>query len=329
VTSRPELPIRLGFKKMAGGTYQDFILHEVSKATIEHDISIFFEHKLAKIREERSLPLDWPGDKHLHTLVEMAVPLFIFAATVCRFVGETKGNARRRLGTILDYQPVDQVFKLDRMYLPILNHLFDGQDEAESERLAQEFREVVGAIVVLANPLSVVSLASLLGIPEDEISCRLDSLHSVLSIPPRQDSPIRLLHLSFRDFLVDSHNRGKSFFWIDEKEMHQRIASKCLELMSRSNHLKKNIYNLQAPGALQIDIDSQTKEDCLPAAIRYACRYWVYHLEQGVCHIRDGDQVHIFLQEHLLHWLEALGLMGNASEGITMIRTLQSLLEVL
>jgi hypothetical protein len=41
VTSRSELHIRLGFKEMPSGTYQDLVLHEVPKDIIEHDIRLF------------------------------------------------------------------------------------------------------------------------------------------------------------------------------------------------------------------------------------------------------------------------------------------------
>ena len=58
ITSRPELYIRLGFKRMPNGTYEDLILHEVPKKTIEHDIRIYFEYELTRIRDERSLPLE-------------------------------------------------------------------------------------------------------------------------------------------------------------------------------------------------------------------------------------------------------------------------------
>jgi Mrp family chromosome partitioning ATPase len=58
VTSRPELHIRLGFKEMPNGTYQDLVLHEVSKSTIEHDIRLFLEHELGDIRKSRMLSLD-------------------------------------------------------------------------------------------------------------------------------------------------------------------------------------------------------------------------------------------------------------------------------
>jgi NACHT domain len=329
VTSRPELPIRFGFKNMTGDTYQDLVLHEISQATIEHDISTFLEHKLTKIRVDRSLTMDWPGKQNIQALVEMAVPLFIFAATVCRFVGDSRWDPKKRLATILEYQTASQASKLDRTYLPILDQLLVDQDEVEKEKLARDFREVVGAIVVLANPLSTVSLASLLEIPEDDIACTLDLLHSVLSIPTNQATPVRLLHLSFRDFLLDPQKRGKSPFWVDERKTHERIATKCLQLMSTSKGLKKNICNLERPGTLRSEIDGQIIDACLLAEVRYACRYWVYHLEKSNSGICDNGQVHVFLREHLLHWLEAMSLLGNTSESITMIATLQSILEVI
>jgi hypothetical protein len=75
VTSRPELPIRLGFKQMSDGTYQDLVLHEVSKRTIEHDIRLFLEHELREIQEQRSLPPNWPRRDQIQALVELASSL--------------------------------------------------------------------------------------------------------------------------------------------------------------------------------------------------------------------------------------------------------------
>ncbi|KAF2175652.1 hypothetical protein K469DRAFT_609959 [Zopfia rhizophila CBS 207.26] len=160
VTSRPELHIRLGFKQMPDGTYEDLILHEVSRETIERDIRVYLEHELTRTREERSLSSEWPGERSVQTLVNMAVPLFIFAATVCRFVGEISGNPRRRLEDILRYETED-VSKLDMTYLPILNSLFATQYGKEKKKLSREFQEIVGSIVVLENPLSINSLARL------------------------------------------------------------------------------------------------------------------------------------------------------------------------
>ena len=42
--------------------------------------------------------------------------------------------------------------------------------------------------------------------------------------------------------------------------------------------------------------------------------------------IHDKDEVHLFLQKHLLHWFEALSLMDAIAEVIKYIGVLQSLL---
>jgi hypothetical protein len=55
VTSQPKLHIRLGFKEMANSTYQDLVLYEVPRSTIEHDICLFLEHELGQVRKEHML----------------------------------------------------------------------------------------------------------------------------------------------------------------------------------------------------------------------------------------------------------------------------------
>lgn len=66
VTSRPELPIRLGFKDISG-SYRDLALHEVPESDIQKDISTFLRSELALVRQDFNktvagpgLPPDWP-----------------------------------------------------------------------------------------------------------------------------------------------------------------------------------------------------------------------------------------------------------------------------
>jgi hypothetical protein len=100
-----------------------------------------------------------------------------------------------------------------------------------------------------------------------------------------------------------------------------------------SDTLKRDICSLRMPGTLLHKVRSILNLEVL-SHIRYACCYWTDHLHQ-VHHLRpdqarlsDGGNVHIFLQKHFLHWLEALSLMENLSSGITMVRTLESILKV-
>lgn len=173
-----------------------------------------------------------------------------------------------------------------------------------------------------------VSLAHILDIPKEDIRCRLDLLHSVLSIPVDEDKPVRLLHLSFRDFLLDPQKHGKSSFWVDERETHKRLTSKCLQLMSGPKGLRQNMCNLSRPGTLRSEIDKQTIDNGLQPEVQYACHYWVHHLKQSKDCIRDGDPVHTFLQKYFLYWLEARSYIGESSQSIRMISSLQLLIDV-
>jgi hypothetical protein len=325
VTSRPEFYIRLGFRKMSNGTYQDLVLHDVPMQTIEHDIELFLKHELATIREERDLSPDWPAASQIKALVELAVPLFIYAATVCRYVDTKGSDPIVRLERVLKYKqaPFSQ---LDRIYLPVLDQLLADQDEENDKKTwLQVFRKVVGSIVVLQSQLSLASLACLLQVSQEEIKCLLDSLHSVLSVPDSENVPIRLLHLSFREFLVNSQKEGESSLWVDERSTHKMLASCCLKLMSGSSGLRQDMCSLSAPGVLRDEIDEATVAASLSPSLQYACRYWITHLEHSKQNIVNGDATQLFLQKHLLHWFEAMSLIRESRRCYNLLKRLQTL----
>ncbi|KAJ4379498.1 hypothetical protein N0V85_008839, partial [Neurospora sp. IMI 360204] len=337
VTSRPEFPILGEFRKI-NGTYQDLILHRVDERIVAGDISVYFDSELSKTRDDYNwsfpdgpLPSDWPGQSNLQILVKMAVPLFIFAKTVCLFVQDRKrGNPKTQLDKILRYQTMGQAFRLHAMYLPILNQMLMERPDSEfirltgeeQEAIVEEFREIVGALVILADPLSVKSLAGLLGIEEQAIGHRLSLLNSVLNIPSDVTAPVKTLHLSFRDFLVDPKMRATNPFWVDEEMTHGKLVTKCLKLLR--DCLQEDICSLQRPGKSRADVDRQIFLKRLPSEIQYACLYWVYHLKRSRRTVRDGDEEHHFLIGYLLYWLEVLSLMGRISESIGLINDLQS-----
>lgn len=254
-----------------------------------------------------------------------------FAATVCRFIQDRRlGGPRDQLERILERQG-DRKSKLDATYLPVTDRLLAGLNESQKKEVVKRFKRIAGSIVILGSPLSSCSLAQLLDIPLDTIEDQLDYLHSVLRIPPDPDKPIQLLHLSFRDFLVDPEKGGKPEefpFWIDEHRAHSQLALDCLRLLSTGTALKQDICNLKHPGTSRTEVDQKTIDACLPPEVQYACRYWVFHWKESKQAIQDNDQVHRFLTSHLLYWLEALSLLGNMSESLLMINDLVELLHV-
>jgi hypothetical protein len=86
--------------------------------------------------------------------------------------------------------------------------------------------------------------------------------------------------------------------------------------------LKQDICGAGAPGMLAADMERSQVEQSLPLELQYACLYWVQHLQKSGAQPSDYDQVHQFLQKHLLHWLEVLGWLGKVPEGVHAIASL-------
>ena len=98
---------------------------------------------------------------------------------------------------------VGDLEQMEQTYLPILKHLHVGLTESrDRERLYDQFRTIIGAIISLAEPLSATLLATLLNMSLNAGTRRLYPLHSVLQILINLNSPIRTLYLSFSEFLL-------------------------------------------------------------------------------------------------------------------------------
>ena len=52
--------------------------------------------------------------------------------------------------------------------------------------------------------------------------------------------------------------------------------------------------------------------DHFPSHVKYALRHWAHHLLEGKMDEEALALVNTFAQKHLLRWLEALSLMGEA-----------------
>ena len=326
LTSRPETPIRHRFCQIPDGEYQDFMLHNTSPSIVDNDIAIFLEYNLKVIRQEHSLDASWPGEEIVRQLVQNACGLFIWAATTCRFIREGKRFAARRLDTILKGSggAVTEPEKhLDEIYTTVLSHSVSSEyTEEEKKESYRMLRQILGSIVILFSPLSAHSLYKLLPVTREDIDQTLEDLHSVVDIPKDYNQLFRLHHPSFRDFLLSNGRCKDPNFWVDEKQAHRMLAKSCIRLMS--TFLKQDVCEVNAPGTLATQIEGSRVEQCLPNEVRYACLYWIQHLQKGCTQLRDNDQVHQFLQQHLLHWLEALGWIGKVSEGNHAITLLES-----
>lgn len=204
-------------------------------------------------------------------------------------------------------------------YQRVLESLVAGKTGQERTRLVQEFQDVIGLITLLAEPVGISLVADLLNCTSVAISDKLAALHPAIDVHSFIADDL------FRNFLSDQGRGVPAEFWLDEQLHHRKIASRCLTLLSR---LQRDICDLNNPGSRCRDVDEQQLERRLPPSVRYACLHWIHHLVRGKAQVRDGDETHTFLQNHFLHWLEALCLLGQASKILDIFRPLRLLIKV-
>ena len=216
---------------------------------------------------------------------------------------------------------------IDKIYITVLSHsIYPNYTGEEREELCSALKHILGSVVVLSSELSAYALGKLLHITKQKVDQTLEGLHTILDIPEDQTRLLRLHHPSFRNFLLSKDRCTDSKFWVNEKQAHRILTESCIRLMSTS--LKQDICGLGAPDMPAIDIESSQVEQCLPSEVQYACLNWVQHLQKSGMQLYDNDQVHQFLQTHLLHWLEALSWIRKTSEGILAILCLESQIQV-
>ncbi|KAF4425545.1 Vegetative incompatibility protein HET-E-1 [Colletotrichum fructicola] len=150
-------------------------LHRAFVQDTKTDIQTFLKARFAEIKTRRNVQQDpWPTVDELNRMVQLATtpePLFIYAATLHRFVYDEKRprNPKTQLKLWLK-QCENGKSQLHQIYDPILDQVFLGHEEAESGLQLQ----FLGALILLATPLPAVSLTILLGMDmDDRLSARL------------------------------------------------------------------------------------------------------------------------------------------------------------
>jgi hypothetical protein len=335
VTSRPELPVELGFRKMSGDLHHDVRLEEAQEGSIAHDIRVFYENQFSEVRDASSLQVDelpaqWPGDENIRLLVDKAMPLFIFAFTVCRYIAD---NPKRNLDILLRESPDKSLTGLKGTYLPILDSVVVSEGDGKAEDRIFEFKRIAGTIALLYDPLAASTLARLLNLCIGDVDRVLRLLHSVLNIPRAPDgkmdctTPITLFHLSFRDFLVDPALEHESKFWVNAKETHRTLGVHCIRLLE-SGVLKEDVCGVVALGTRRSSVAKSKVHSSLPEDVAYACCYWTQHVMSSGDRIKDSDTVLRFLQKHVLYWIEALSWLGKTSDVIHTVTALRSVVDV-
>ncbi|BCS29832.1 uncharacterized protein APUU_80135A [Aspergillus puulaauensis] len=168
ITSRPNLPIKVGFSRIPAANHCAFILHHLPLETVRNDIVFFLQLELKAIAQDQGLEPSWPGAEAIEHLATRASGLFIWCATACRFLQEGDLYAEERLnsllkGSISSTAPEEQ---LNEIYMSVLRAaILPTYTEQEKGKLRDHIRHVLGTIVILYSPLSLGSMCKLVQAP--------------------------------------------------------------------------------------------------------------------------------------------------------------------
>ncbi|KAJ5710634.1 hypothetical protein N7488_004790 [Penicillium malachiteum] len=325
-TRRPEIYVVRFPRQFFQGRFLEMNLEKVMMPVdhlplwLKNDIILFLEHDLTAISRHHGFNDKWPAQRQIQDLARKSDGLFIFAATACRFLAGPRlrgDEIKKRMSKILadKIEGDSPQQRLDSMYRNILHHalLEDALDD-EKESRCDFFRQVVGSIVTLFDPLSTMALSDLLSQNSDTVLENLEALSSVLSLGEGKNSRIQLLHLSFRDFMLDKSRCGQEF-WISETETHRILLSYWLDTLN--NKLQNTLCQLSDFSTLKENLSAMQVAGAIPLHLQYACRFWVSHLLNSNQDVPcDVSPVYIFLEMHFLHWVEALSLMGHLGDGV-------------
>ncbi|KAJ7924684.1 hypothetical protein B0H13DRAFT_1601442, partial [Mycena leptocephala] len=313
VTSRPENHIKAAF------TLQDLehktkqlVLHWVELKLVEQDIRHYLLMKLVETKRRYEIKEPWPAPGSIDSLAKLSSGLFIFAATSIKYIedvaySDPRGQLQRLTSRAVTTTGVSSPFnRLDELYSEVLTLALP---DISSSFLGL-LKMVLGSIVHLQDPLSVIGLENLLGLRTGRVRETLLHLHSILIVPENDHHVIRLLHPSFADFITNPEQCSIPKYVVKLEEQHTLLAQSCLVAMKG---LRRDMCQIKNPSLLNSEITdlSMRIAKYIPSHIQYSCRHWAHHVCKSMMSDPLLDLLESFCEHHLLHWIEVCSLLGE------------------
>ncbi|KAG9011296.1 hypothetical protein FRB93_003098 [Tulasnella sp. JGI-2019a] len=312
MTARPEPHLRSIFSHAEN--LRRVILHDIEASVVKNDIRLYLRTSFAEIPKRLKLPIGrtWARHDEIEALVERAETLFIVAATFARFAGDDAvRNPRKQLDLLLQRDETSFTrpnHTIDELYLQILRKI---RSTTGSSLIIERLQLMVGAIILLHNPIPVAAIEQLLGLSAGDGSRALHHLHSLISIPRSPNECPRIHHASFPDFITDPLRCTETDFCVQPAIHEARLAARCLELTIFSldcepikQGLELKVMNRERESRV---IRRELESGVMTQALGYASVRWGYHLWQaGSDAGRVVDLVGLSISRCLMWWLEAV-----------------------
>ncbi|KAL4078980.1 WD40-repeat-containing domain protein [Scleroderma yunnanense] len=304
LTSRPLMDIREALHS------REYILvrslDDICSDSTTRDITLYISTQLRKLRGTFS-------DEDFEQLAVKSDGLFEWARLACDYirprVGVTPKESFRRIMS----RAGDRSNLLDEMYTAFLKDLMQGSIDVLSR-----FRSVMRHILWSKEPLPISAMDAMrskFSQEDDHFSAGviLSFMASLLTGTTNTSTPVRPLHASFYDFLLDEKRSGE--FFIDQGDVHHDLALASLYVMQAG--LRFNICALPTSyvhNSAVVDLAKRVEEN-IPPHLLYACRFWAIHLKDSRFTSDLAHCVRMFVtREQVLFWMEALGVSNFIGE---------------
>ena len=272
------------------------------------DIHLYISTRMKSVRDTFS-------DEYFQQLAAKSGGVFEWARLACDFISSRIGVILQdRFHEIMSHASGEGRTLLDEMYTTFLKDLFRGSDER------REFRSVMRQILWLKEPLPISALDFMRDrFPREDdrypVGFILNFMVSLLVGANEVSTPVRPLHASFYDFLLDEKHSDE--FVIQQGDIHHDLAVALLSVMQSGLHF--NICRLETSYISNSEVADLEKrvQDNIPSHLLYSCQFWATHLKDpafdpGLAQLSVGWLV---TGEQMLFWLEALDvskLIGEA-----------------
>ncbi|KAL2887360.1 Vegetative incompatibility protein HET-E-1 [Ceratocystis lukuohia] len=308
VSSRnwPDIEERLNDAKQKVKIHLEINQHSVSAA-----VDSYIEFKVDQLARDRKYDDDTKIAVLQH-LQSNAHGTFLWVALVCQELSSEETRKRHTLAKLKFFPP-----GLNALYELMLEHISKLQDE-------KLYKDIIANTLVVYRPITLEELHVLVEPLKDmdtgEVREIIASCGSFLTL---HNNTISFVHQSARDFFLGK--ASNKILPSGIAHQHQMVFERSLDLLCDT--LKRDIYNLQAPGTLVDDI-SPPNPDPL-AAIRYSCIFWVDHFHDSSKNAgaSANDRILDLFTRKYLQWLEALSLLRSVYTGVQAIGKLESCLE--
>ncbi|PPQ88758.1 hypothetical protein CVT25_008614 [Psilocybe cyanescens] len=245
IASRPEIDISSSFDRKSFSTLARIALDD----EYQSEENIRPRSKLSIVYIRSYIPIGWPAEDSLDTLVQKSYGQFIYPSTVVKYVASQRHRPTHRLEVVLGIhlpKADDSLFaELDALY----RHILMGVEDMDL------ILKIIG-FVVLHPPYhvnSVTFIEDFLLLAPGDVQLLMENLSSLISVKIYPDShdrakllTIHILHASLKDYLLDQ-SRSKDFF-LDCLQMHTDYAELCLAHITELPSLESKLLSYPLMG---------------------------------------------------------------------------------